>query len=95
MIWHIGADVYRQQAPLMDAVAQSFGVVAPLLPREILMKQIVDLQEKDGQAAESGAANLSNLSVDKLNDLREQLGIKSGIAQDQVWQAEAAQRLKH
>jgi chitinase len=95
MIWHVGADVYRQHAPLMDALAQSCGVEAPVLPREILMKQIVDLQEKDGHAAESDAAKLRNLSEDKLNDLCRQLEIKSGIAQDQVWQAEAAQRLKH
>ena len=46
MIWHLGADVDGDTAPLMDAVAESCGVAKQIFPREIIEQQISDRENQ-------------------------------------------------
>lgn len=100
MIWHVGADLDGSRMPLMDALAQSVGVAPPILPREALEKQIVDIKAQIDRAktlsgpvpAEFDAAQLPNFSAPQLEALDLQLKKTWGLLQDDLWQTQATQR---
>lgn len=46
MIWHVGADLYGDQTPLMDAVADSVGAETPKLPPAVLEQYTADLLDQ-------------------------------------------------
>lgn len=102
MIWHLGADVYEDKAPLMDALAESCGVAKQIFPPQIVEQQIADrenqIQQMKSQlthataAADDGpisqsASNSSNLSAVRVET-------EWGLLQDQLWQEEAPQHAK-
>jgi hypothetical protein len=99
MIWHAGADVCGDSAPLMDAVAESCGVAKQTFPRPVFEQQISDLQTQIEQlksqlshtkAAEDNSSksssDLSGLSMDQLQALFSRLEAEWGTLQDQLWQ---------
>jgi chitinase len=92
MIWHVGADLYGQHAPLMDSVAESVGAAPQRLSRGVLEAQILDLQKSAN--VQSDAAELSELSDDETENLRLQLEKKAALMQDQLWQTEEQERGK-
>jgi GH18 family chitinase len=87
MIWHVGADVYGQHTPLMDAVAESSGVAPQRLSREVLESQILDLKTSLRIPADS-----AKLSDDQAESLRLELEKQAALEQDQQWQTEASKR---
>jgi chitinase len=93
MIWHLGADVDGENAPLMDAVAECCGVGKQTFPRQILELQLADLQNQiqqlKSQLADVNSPKMSELSMDQLQTLRVRLETKWGSLQDQVWQEES------
>ena len=106
MIWHVGADVYGDRAPLMDAVAESCGVPKQNFARNILDQQLVDLQNRirelkshlphntnpaDDEATSRSVSEMSALSEDQLQALRVGLETKWASLQDLLWQREAPQ----
>jgi chitinase len=97
MIWHLGADVYGEKAPLMDAVAECCGVAKQTFPRQILELQVADLQNQIQQLksrlVEVNSPKMSELSMDQLQTERARLETKWGSLQDQLWQKESP-RLK-
>ena len=90
MIWHVGADVYGQHAPLMDIVAESFGVTPQRLSREVLESQILDLQRSLKIPADS--AKLSQQPDNQAENQRLELEKQAALEQDQQWQTEARKR---
>jgi chitinase len=102
MIWHLGADVDGDEAPLMDAVAESCGVAGQVFPRQILEQQIADREHQirelrshhsqpDGSRDDESPSQLSALPLDQLKALQTRVQTDWGSLQDQVWQEEAAQ----
>jgi chitinase len=99
MIWHVGADVCGEKAPLMDAVAESCGVAKQIFPRQIFEQQVSDLQNQIQQlksqlshvkaAGEVNSAKMSELSMDQLHALFSQMEITWGSLQDQLWRQDA------
>jgi chitinase len=103
MIWHLGADLDGDEAPLMDAVAQSCGAAKQTFPREILEQQISERErqirelgshqkQQDGTGYDESASQLSALPLDQLKTLLTRVETDWGSLQDQVWQEEAPQR---
>jgi hypothetical protein len=103
MIWHVGADLYGDKTPLMDAVAGSVQAATPNLPRIALEDYVVDLQQQiqdlkspvpaGAEPADDGAAiaGISNLSDAQLQMLRAELEMKWAALQDQIWVHDAPQ----
>jgi chitinase len=93
MIWHLGADVHGDEAPLMDAVAECCGVAKQTFPRQILELQLADLQNQiqqlKSQLADVDSSKMSELSLDQLQTERARLETKWGSLQDQLWQKES------
>jgi chitinase len=82
MIWHVGADAYGRHAPLMDAIAESFGATPQPLPAEALRLQMATIRqdlERLGAAAPTTQADVDD------NDARLQLGQTWASRQDQAW----------
>jgi chitinase len=99
MIWHAGADVYGDRAPLMDAVAESCGAAKQIFPRQIVEQQIADREAEiqrlrsqlhppdggeDASAAQS-VGKMDALSADQLQKLRVDVETNWGLLQDQLW----------
>jgi len=98
MIWHLGADLDGDKAPLMDAIAKSCGAPPQTFPRQILELQLSDLQSQiqqlKPQSTEVSAPKMSELSLDQLQALAAQLETKWASLQDQLWQQDAPQHMK-
>ncbi len=95
MIWHAGADVCGDSAPLMDTVADCCGVAKQTFPRAVFEQQISDLRNQIEKlksqlhakaAGEYSPTKLADLSVDQLQALFSQLETTWGSLQDQLWQ---------
>ena len=83
MIWHLGADVYEDKAPLMDAVAESCGVAKQTFPPQIVEQQIAERENQNQQMkSHLGVASASAVETEW------------GLLQDQLWQDEAPQHAK-
>ena len=83
MVWHLGADVCGRQAPLMDALSQSFGGRAATLPRASLEHQ-VDALRADGHPPGRPAV-VAGMTDDQLESTFADLRHASGVAADQRW----------
>jgi chitinase len=103
MIWHVGADMDGAHAPLMDAVAQSFGAAAQEFPRDVLQRQIQDRRSQIDQlraklpgspSGASDSAKSNSLSEAQLEDIYAQVQKRWGSLQDQLWQIEASKHGK-
>jgi chitinase len=92
MIWHLGADLDGDHAPLMDAVAESCGVKPSIVGRDVLQREIIDRQGQL-QDARLSASQLSGMSSDQLQSLLARDENQWATMQDQIWQ-EDAQRLQ-
>jgi chitinase len=107
MIWHLGADVYGDKAPLMDAVAESCGAAKEVFPRQIVELQISGLQNQelqlkarlrlaagatDDNFAGQSISGMSALSADQLQALRVNVETRWASLQDRVWREDAPQR---
>jgi hypothetical protein len=101
MIWHIGADLDGEHAPLMDALAQSCGASPQVFAREILEKQIIDLQaqirktkillnqEPVKTPQPAAAQDVSALPTEQLEPLGLKLEKEWGLLQDHFSQTQA------
>ncbi len=85
MIWHVGADLQGEHAPLMDAVAQSCGVQPQTFDRAALEIQIANLKS---------TADISQMNEKQSNDLRVQLENNWALAQSKLWNDQASKRMK-
>ncbi len=103
MIWHLGADVDGDKAPLMDAVAELCGVAGQIFPRKIIEQQVADREHQirelrshhnqpDDSVYDESPSQLSALPLDQLKALLTRVETDWGSLQDQVWQIEATQR---
>jgi chitinase len=85
MIWHVGADVYGQRAPLMDALASAMNGAAPQkLPADVLNLQLDDLRRQTRQLG--GETTLPAITAADPEQQRLQLGQIWGNLQDLAWQ---------
>jgi chitinase len=102
MIWHLGADLDGDRAPLMDAVAESCGVAKQIFLRTIIEQQISDRENQiqqlrsnqkqpDVSRDDETQSQLSALPLDQLKGLLARVETDWGFLQDQAWQEDAPQ----
>jgi chitinase len=103
MIWHLGADVDGGAAPLMDAVADSFGAPKQTFARQMIERQIAEFRGeiRDLKSKIKGPANppanesptdLSTLPDDQLQALLARIETEWGVAQGELWEQDAPQK---
>jgi chitinase len=74
MIWHVGADLFGDTAPLMDAAAEACAAGKPTGSRAILEAYVRSLERRVGDRD----LNISGLPDDRLEALRRELELKWG-----------------
>jgi chitinase len=92
MIWHLGADVDGDKAPLMDALAEACGVAKQRFPPEIQAQQMAD-REKESQKMKSRPEYVE-ISPDTAPPSHSFASDQTewGLLQDWVWEKEAPQQ---
>lgn len=87
MIWDVGSDECGQHAPLMDAVAQSFGAKATVLGKAAMQRQVTDVANRLQQAGKAVllAGAVSSLNQSQLKDAYAKLQRQWGTWLDQHW----------
>jgi chitinase len=96
MIWHLGADVYGESAPLMDAVAESCGVAKQKLSREVVEREVADLRKEisNFKSQKQGIVDSGEdrtLSDDQLKARLTELQSDWALGQDAEWKQDAPQ----
>jgi chitinase len=101
MIWHVGADLYGDRTPLMDAVAKSCAAPPQNPSRNVLEEYVADLQHRYDNLksrAEDGSEpvdnrqaieGLSKLPDEQLQKRAAELEQQWASLQDQRWLQEA------
>jgi chitinase len=85
MIWHVGADVYGRHAPLMDAIAESFGASPQVLSADVLPAQIASIKSDLQRLRATAPATIQPDA--NVEDVRKILGQAWAERQDQAWRA--------